>query len=142
MGNREFIYWKRPWHKWAIIIGAFSQLLCLWMNVREYSRIARAGVLSAEQWASYALTAQWQCAVNGVAAACFLGIFLIGTFARSKKEARLFEGLFLLLLALAWGAAALALHPFSSDFRGAFWAILFIIALGGAAHSLSQYRKE
>lgn len=89
MGNREFIYWKRPWHKWAIIIGAFSQLLCLWMNVREYSRIARAGVLSAEQWASYALTAQWQCAVNGVAAACFLGIFLIGTFARSKKEARL-----------------------------------------------------
>ena len=131
----EFIYWKRPWHKWAVLVGALSQLLCLWMNIQEYNNISRVGILSAAEWANYALEKGWQCGMNGILAACVLGVFLLGIFSRSPKGARLAEGLLLLLLALAWGAAGVALRWFSSTRTGLFWVLILITTVGGAAYS-------
>lgn len=61
-GKRDgFTYWKRPWHKWVILVAALLQLLCLWMNLQEYNRISDAGFLSASEWADYAAQKGLQC---------------------------------------------------------------------------------
>ena len=52
--DNGFTYWNRPWQKWAVLTAAVLQLLCLWMNIREYNSISAAGILSASQWAEYA----------------------------------------------------------------------------------------
>jgi len=40
-----FSYWKRPWGKWFTLAGGIFELLALRLNVREYNRIAAAGIL-------------------------------------------------------------------------------------------------
>lgn len=140
--HTEFTYWKRSWYKWLVLVGALSQLLCLWMNIQEYNKISRAGILSASEWASYMAQKNFQCAINGLLAVCFLGIFLIGFFARSQKEMRLIEGLFLVFLALAWGIIGFVLHLISLNGTGLFWALILLIAFCGAIHNLLQYRRE
>lgn len=138
----DFIYWKRPWQKWVILVAALLQLLCLWMNIQEYNDILNAGILSPSEWANYASQKIWQCAINVLMTACLMGVFLVGVFARSKKAAQLMEGLLLLLFALAWGVAGFALHPFSSIGRGLFWSIILLISFGGAVHGFWQYSRE
>lgn len=135
-------YWKRPWHKWLILATAILQLLCLWMNLREYRSISAAGILSDPAWTDYAAQKRLQCALNGMMAACFSGHFLIGVLARSPKTARLAEGLLLLLLALAWAAACLVLQLFSRNGKGALAALILVSALAGAVCCLLQYRKN
>ncbi len=137
-----FSYWKRPWYKWLILATAILQLLCLWMNIREYHRIFTAGILSASEWAGYAASKKWQCAINGVLSSCFLGTFLIGIFAQSQRAARLAESVLLLLLSLAWGAAGFVLHLFTPSMKGLFWVLILLIAFGGAVHGFWQYRKK
>jgi len=137
-----FSYWKRPWHKWLILAAAVLQLLCLWMNIQEYHSISAAGILSASQWADYAASKIWQCAMNGVMLTCFFGTFLIGVFVQSQRAARLAEGVLLLLLSFAWGAAGFALHLFSPDLRGLFGVLILLIAFGGAVYDLWRCRKK
>lgn len=141
-GHTEFTYWKRPWHKWLVLVAVFSQFLCLWMNIQEYNDISRAGILSASEWANYVAQKNWQCAINGVLVVCFLGTFLIGIFAQSQKGARLIEGLFLLFLALAWGVVGFTLHLISLSGKGLFWSLILLMASGGAIYDLLQYHKE
>ena len=140
--DNGFTYWNRPWQKWAVLTAAVLQLLCLWMNIREYNSISAAGILSASQWAEYAAQKSFQCVLNGMVAAYFSGIFLIGILVHSQKAARLAEGILLLLLAFAWGAAGFALPLFSLNGRGIFGVLLLVLMLAGAAYGLWQYRKE
>ena len=103
----NFTYWKRPWHKWIVLAAALVQLLCLWTNIQEYRFVSGTEIFSSSGWARYAVQQGLQCALNGMMAAAFLGIFLIGIWTRSQRAARLAEGLLLLFLALAWGCRAL-----------------------------------
>lgn len=138
----ELTYWKRPWHKWAILIAALAQLLCLWMNIQEYNQISKTGFLTASEWTNYVSQKNWQCSISGLLIACFLGIFLIGIFARSPQMAKLLETLLLLLVTLAWGVTGFTLHLFSSCSKGTFWSLILLIAFGGTVHNLLQYRKK
>lgn len=137
-----FSFWKRPWHKWLILAAAILQLLCLWMNMREYSDISAAGILSDSEWADYAASKIWECAMNGLLLSCFSGTFLIGIFVQSQRAAWLAEGVYLLLLSFAWGLTGFALHLFSPDRKGLFVVSILLIAVGGAVHSFYQYRKS
>lgn len=138
----RFTYWKRPWHKWIILAAAALQLLCLRMNVQEYGRLSGSGIFSGSEWERYAVANNFKCAVNGMAAAGFLGIFLIGLLTRSQKSARLTEGLLLLFWALAWGAAGLVLSLTSPGGNRIVWAFILLLTLGGGIYSLWQYRSR
>ena len=140
--SNGFTYWKRPWYQWLILTAAILQLLCLWMNLQEYHDLSAAGILTGSAWADYAAQKRSQCALNGLLAACFSGHFLIGICAHSPKAARLAEGIFLLLLALAWGAAGLALQLFSRNGKGALAVLILASALTGAVYSLLKFRKS
>ena len=61
------------------------------------------------------------------------------TFLRPPSIA---EGILLLLLAFAWGAAGFSLPLFSLNGRGIFGVLLLVLMLAGAAYGLWQYRKE
>jgi len=138
----EFVYWKRPGYKWVVLAAAVLQILCLWMNVREYNRIFAAGILSASEWEAYAASKIWQCALNGLLVYCFAGSFMIGMFVKSRREARMAETVFSLILALAWGAAGFLLHLFSASAKGAVWALILLIAIGGAVYNFWLGQKE
>lgn len=141
-GKRDgFTYWKRPWDKWLILAAAILEILSLWMNLQEYNRISAAGFLSASEWADYAAQKGLQCGLNGILAASFFGIFLIGAFARSQRRARLAEGVLLLLLALAWGAVGAASHLALRNGQGFLWGLLLLLAFGAAAYKFWRYRK-
>ena len=139
----EYSYWKRPWHKWAILIVAILQLISLWMNIREYEQIAQAGILSAAAWESYTAQHNLQCAITGLMAVCFAGPFVIGCFAKERKSARLAEGLFLLFLAAAWGIIGWTVLQLNSSLgSGLFWALILILSLSGGLWDVWRYRKK
>ncbi|MCI8400173.1 MAG: hypothetical protein HFF90_12390 [Oscillibacter sp.] len=138
----NYAYWKRPWHKWIVFAAALIQLWPLWQNIREYHSISNMGILSASEWTTYALQKNWQCALNGFLFTMLLGCFLIGFFVRTQRESNLANGLLLLLLSLAWGAAGIVLHLLSSPGKALQWSFILLIGLGGAVYSLSSYRKN
>lgn len=140
--SENFRYWKRPRHKWFVLATAILQLLCLWMNAREYQEIAKAGILSASEWARFAAQKILQCGFNSLTAAIFLGIFLIGALARSQRAARLAEGWLMLGLAAAWGAMGLALQRTSPGGYGIFWSLLLLLLLGGGVYTLWGKRSR
>lgn len=136
--QEEFSYWKRPRAKWFVLAGGIIELLALWLNVREYNRVAAAGIFSPAAWADYADSKIHLCASNGILAILFLGSFLVGNLARSQRSARRAEGRLLLFTALAAGIV-LCLSP--AEGSAVFWAAVMLACLGGAAYSFWKYRK-
>lgn len=114
------------------MIGALIQLLCLWMNLRARETISRAGVLSAAQWEEFAAQVHLRCALSGLCAAAFLGSFLIGTLAKSRRAARLGEAALLLLLGL--GSACFILLPASSAGAMVLGGVLVLLCLAAGVY--------
>lgn len=137
-----FTYWKRPWHKWIILAAALLQLLALWMNVREYMDIFRAGIFSSSGWADYAAGKSVQIALSGMLSALFFGIFLIGDLVRGQRSARRAEGLLLLFLALVWGVLGFLSPLTSPGSDRALWVLVLLFELGGGAASLWRSRDR
>lgn len=138
----SFSYWKRPYHKWVILAAAILQFLCLWINIRKFRDVTQAGIFSAAEWENYTAQKGLQCAINGLTAAAFLGSFLIGVLARSRKAARLAEGMLLLCLALFWGAGGLVFHLAVAGSGRVIWILLLLSALGGSVYSFSRSRGK
>lgn len=142
----NFVYWKRTWQKWLILIAGLLQLMGLWLGLNEYQDAARVKDLlfSPAAWDGYAAQQSVQCAISGLSAAIFLGIFLIGMFARSLKSARRLEGVLLLVSASAWGIAGLVLPVTSRQTTTILWALFFLLLLAacvGRLYSCLKSRK-
>lgn len=141
-----FSYWKRPWHQWLFLAVGILQLLALWSNVGEYSRISAAAARGAfdswpDFWPEYMAGKIQMCANNAIMALCFLGAFLIGRRVRSKKAAQKAEGILFLLLALVTGAVLWGCSLSPTGVRVLFWVCIMLVCLGGAAHRFWKYRK-
>lgn len=136
-----YTYWKRPWHKWVMLTGAILQLICLCINISEYKNIYTAGILNANEWVVYAAQKNFQCAINGLIAVCFLGSFIIGIFTRSKKMTYIVDCVFLIILSFLWITLGILLGMFLPDFKGVFWVFIVFLELGGACYSFLQYKK-
>lgn len=143
MGKSEnFTYWKHPRQKWLVLIAGILQVISLSLNIQEYKDIAKTGILSFSVWESYAVSQSFRCAINGWTAANFLGIFLIGIFAQSPKGARMAEGLFLLILALAWGIVGFVLRLTSQDGIKIIWGLLLLLTFGGSVYTFWKSRNS
>lgn len=138
----QFSYWKRRWHRSLVLTLAIIELLSLWGNAGQYRKVREAGVLSAAEWARYAGFQQFKCALNGILAAVLLAVFLIGTLAKSRRAARLAEGVILLLAALAIGGAVLVYRPPLSGAECILALAMLLTAAGAGAFSLFRYRNE
>lgn len=137
-----FTYWKRPWHKWLILAAAVLQLLSLWLDLRQYRQIVDARVFSAAEMASYTHDTALRCAFSGLMAACFFAALLIGLLARSKRAARMAEGVLLLALGLAWGLLCGALGLFTQGWDGFLCRLVLGLTLCGGACCLGPWRDK
>ena len=133
-----FSFWKRPVHKWFVLLAGLLNLLSLWLSIREYRRIAAAGILSPSQWSEYTAQKHWQFALSGMLVLYFFGEFLLGYFVRCQRSAQLANGVLLLLLASLWGAAGFGMHLAVPGWREGLWLSLLILALICA---LSNFRN-
>ena len=138
--DAPFSYWKRPWHKWLILAVAVLQLLNLWLNLRQYRQVVAAGVFSAAEMTSYAHDTALRCAFSGLLAACFFAALLIGSFARSKRMARMAEGLLLLALGLAWGITCGILGLFTQGLDGLLCRLILGLIFCGGAYCLRPWQ--
>lgn len=142
---QPFTYWKRPWGKWCILAAGLLQLAALWGNIgeyRQYQDLAARGVISPSLLATLAADCNYSCALNGMAAAGFLSVFLIGCFARSQRAARLAEGCSLLGLALVWSVMGFGLGLAVSDGQKILWAVFLLLFAAGGAYSLWKVRSK
>ena len=139
--SENFTYWKKPWQKWFIFNAAVLNLFALLHNIQEYRNIAMLGILSPSEFASYSASKYMQCASNGFIAASFFAIFVIGFIAKSKKSARLAEGIVLLVLAAAWVIAGITFDILTTNGQRFYFGFVLILALGGAAHSFYTSHK-
>lgn len=125
--DEHFSYWKRPRLRWLWAGVALMQLGLLWHNVQEYLWVRDAGIFSAEAWQEYAADVWLRCALNGLCAALFGGVLLVGALARSRRAARWGERALLLGIALAWGVTGLLSPPGNEPV----WGVLFVLLLLG-----------
>ena len=138
MMSSAFSYWKRPWHRWVILVVGILQLVALWLHIQEYRNLAdvQERVFSAAEWEQIAAQQLMQCSISALLAAVFFSVFIIGHFSRSKRSARLADGILCVVLGLAWGAAGLLLPMRYSTGDTVIWLVILLLALGGGAGAL------
>ena len=147
MMSSVFRYWKRPWHKWAVLIECVSQLTALWLNIQEYQNLSYVHemIFSESEWRRVAAQEMMQCSINALLAASFFGVLIIGHFAHSKRSAKFTEGIFCIALGLIWGAVGLLLPIRYSTRDTVFWLAVILLAVGGGVSTLwrnvFQYKK-
>lgn len=142
---KEFSYWKHPYQKWLLFLAGVIQLLCLFLNVREfpeYRHLLEIGFLNASQWESYFVGQCMQCALNILLLVLFFGCLLIGRFARSAPSARRAEGILLLCKAALWGVAGLLLRFPAFGTTCFIWGLILIALLCCGAFSLWKSHKK
>ncbi|MBS6218152.1 MAG: hypothetical protein KH704_14725 [Clostridiales bacterium] len=143
--QQAFSYWKYPYQKWLLFLAGVLQLLCLLLNVGEYQkyrRILDTGFLSASQWEVYSVGQFCQCALNGMAAALFFGILLIGRSVRSFQSSRRSEGMLLLCMAALWAVAGPLLRFPAFGATYFFWGLILVSLLFGSAFSFWRSFKK
>lgn len=138
MMSSAFSYWKRPWHRWVILAVGILQLIALRLHIQEYRNLAdvQERIFSAAEWEQIAAQQLMQCSISALLAAVFFSVFIIGHFSRSKRSARLADGILCVVLGLAWGAAGLLLPMRYSTGDTVIWLVILLLALGGGAGAL------
>lgn len=136
--KEQYSYWERPWTKWVILAAALVQFWALWVNVRDYQKVQAADIFSPEQWEAYASAQQMHCAVGLITGIGFLAIFLIGFFAKTKRCAKICEGVLLLLVGVSLGAVQTIILGEVQ----ALWLVCTLLALGGSLCSFYRAWKS
>lgn len=102
--SEQSTYWRHPWGKWAVLLVAAVNLMCLWRNISGYQEFSSVmeQIYSATEFEKWKLEKLFQCSTYGVATAIFLGEFLIGTLSHRKRTAEMAGGLLLLIVGISW----------------------------------------
>jgi len=141
--SSAFSYWKRPWHRWVILIVGILQLVALWLHIQEYRNLAgvQERIFSAAEWEQIAAQQLMQCSISALMAAVFFSVLIIGHFSHSKRFARLADGILCVVVGLVWGAAGLLLPMRYSTGDTLLWLVILLLALGGGVITLWQNAK-
>ena len=110
MEQRQFQYWKWAGLRWLVLGAGVLQLVSLAMQINDWIDLAGAGIFSAAEWQRYCAGEALHCGCTGLLAAVFLGCFVIGQRAKSRRASRRAEGVMLLVLAVVWAAGVIGLH--------------------------------
>lgn len=141
--SKTFVYRKHPWQKWLLFTAGVLQVIVLLLNLQEYNEIAsiKDNIYTAAEWELYTLQQSFQISLKSAFAVICLGCFLIGIFSRSKKAARIAEGLLLLLLAVAWGSIGVMFQFTSVNGIKFIWFSLLLLTFFGSLYTLYKSRK-
>lgn len=122
----KFTYWKYPWCQWLVLGAAFLQIVALWLKLWEFRAVLAAGIYTSGPLVLYIMEQKFGFLCHSVAGLLLLGLFLIGNFIHSRREARRTEAMLLLIAAVSLSAGLYAWHE---AIRGLWvWGILLAAA--------------
>ena len=114
--SEKYNYWKKPWHKWAVLGGAILQMIGLYLRIQEYRDISRpeirAQLFSESGWESYVTQQYFQFSISIIMICLFLGCFVIGIYSRSKRTSDISTGVLLIIFTLFWCVVGLRFQSF------------------------------
>lgn len=138
----DFSYWKYPWQPWLVLLVVVLQLLLLRSGIHDYRILAAAGVFSPEELRAYLLQQSFSCTLSGSLAFLFLGLFLIGTFARSRRAADLSGAVLFLLLFCGLAVCGLAFGFYKAPASiSALWIVYLLLSLFGSLYDVYRGKK-
>lgn len=141
----KFNYWKKPWHKWAVLGGAVLQMIGLYLRFQDYRDISRPEIrtklFSQSGWENYVAGQYFQFSLSAIMIGFFLGCFVIGIFARSKKIVDISTGILLIIFTLVWCIIGFAIPVFSKSAMMITWLLLLIVLLGCSIYTLWINRR-
>ncbi len=139
----EFTYWRKPWHKWIVLALVVIEIVCVLHLWDEYRFVCdNATKLFAEEaFKAYQINQIFTMLLFSLCAFTFFACFVVGMFAKTRKAARLSEGVFFAVMAIAWIAASFVVPfivPGGPRFR---WGMLLVVLIGAAVYSYMESRK-
>lgn len=134
MENKSF-YFKRPWLKWVFLAVGLLQIWVLKDNIQSYLVCSQAEIFSPAEWEKYAVGKQFACVSNVMLVTLFIGSFLIGIFAKSKKAEIISNCTLLILMTLEICLSFLIFRPTMTG-MGILWAVLAVLCLGLTAFNI------
>lgn len=148
--TEKFMYWKYPWQKVLVFIAGILNVIGLWLNIqdyKEYQYFDQAGMVerifgSYSEWESVIAQQGFICTSNGIITALFLGILIIGAFARTERTARISEAVLFMIFALVWVVLAFTAWVSLPYLFKIIWWILFILFLGGSVCTFWKFRRK
>ena len=124
MEQTPFTYWKRPYHQWVVLTTGLLQLLCLFLNLKNLNDVIRVGLMDPH----YNVL---QCALSGMMAGIFLGMFVVGRLSKSRRSAQIAGAVLPSLLLLVWLWVGLGLElALIPETRGIWLFLAVLIPLG------------
>ena len=142
---KEFSYWKKPWLKWLVFSGAVLQMPGLYARLQEYRAVSRPEIrtklFSQSGWENYAAEQYFQISMSILLIGLFLGSFVIGIFARSKKTADISTGILLIIFALFWCTIGFSIPVSSNVLMMTMWILVLMVLSVGGMYTLWTSRR-
>lgn len=138
MNNSEaFTYWKKPWHKWVLLVGAALQIIEVCREVEKFMIIyqQKATLFSASAWDSYARGQFSHFALSGLIIVILLGCFIIGGLAQSSKAVHVSMGILFLCISLLCSVVGFILNSII------LWGAILVMSLSAGIYSLWKSRR-
>ena len=142
MSNDNFTYWKKPGLKWVFLTAGILQGLFLYEKIKDYQIVIKAGIFSDEKLIQYMAQQKFSCLLSSIAILGFLGVFLIGSIAKSTRSAKLAEALLLIAMAAVIGIGSMAWGKSFTQVQLIVYLVLSILAMGTGLFTLIKYMKK
>ena len=142
MSNKQFNYWGKAWQKWVVLAGGLLTLFGLYEKIRDYQIVVESDICSHEMLVQYMAQQKFSCLTTLICTLIFFGVFLIGSFARSRKSAKLAEALLLMSMAVIIAAGIVIWGQFLTTVLLAEWIVLSLLSMGIGLYSFMKHIKQ
>lgn len=133
---------KAPeWLRWLYLVMVFLIPFAAWMDFRNYPRCYELGLFSEDRWIEVMAGFQFQWAVQGLMAACFLFQFLILTWNKNgDRDSALADRIAGTVLVSVWAILPLLISVPGSTWG--LWAIVLIASIAVTGRMWVKYFEE
>lgn len=143
--NNEFVYWKKPWHRWMVLGAVVLQVIALYLKIHDFQQISRPEIrnqiFSQVGWETYAANQYFQYALLFMTICIFLYSFIIGFFVHSKKTLNVFMSILWIIVTLLWGIVGFVIPVFGNKTNMTIWLFILLISFAATVFSIRESRK-
>lgn len=140
--NQLYRHFQKPWEKWFYLGIALLEFYLVWAYVQDYRKLA-AGSYPESYLADMLAHTITRCANVVVLAFSALGVFLIGTFAKSQRQFRRVLGIYFLAGGLVWAILGLVLRRLPFDLLDIIsWLIMLLALFIVGGYNTWKYREK
>lgn len=143
--NNEFVYWKKPWHRWMVLGAVVLQAIALYLKIQDFQKISRPEIrnqiFSQLGWETYVADQHFQFALSIMMICIFLYSFIIGFFVHSKKTLDVSMSILWIIVTLFWGIVGFVIPVFGDKTNMTIWLIILLISFVATIFSIRGSRR-